>query len=195
MKKKQKLERRRVKAAQQAKGSRHADDIEVPGEESGHPQPGTNAFKRAQSIKTAKWNRYMLIRYLDAGLFFIGLYWAFMLMAIAPSAAVIVPAIELVVALAVMVEVFTVLSRGTEYLVWSRRMLTASCAISAAAAVLTIAIGPQLLFPFFNASWVGAALCFALMIIKLIIIRCILRVRDRKDKRYASYVQALRYNS
>ena len=31
------------------------------------------SFRQMQQVNTAKWNRYMLIRYLDSGIFFVGL--------------------------------------------------------------------------------------------------------------------------
>ncbi|WP_085830861.1 hypothetical protein [Collinsella vaginalis] len=193
MRKKQRNKLRRAQTATPDRDSRHAS--EAPRKRvRAQRGPGTEEFKHEQSIKTAKWNRYLLIRYLAAGLFFVGLYWAFMLLVLSPGPALIAPALELVTALVVTVEVFTVISRDVEYLVWSHRVLVVSCAVSALAAVATVATGPELLFPFFSAAWVGAALCLALIVIKLIIIGCILRVRDRRDKRYALYQQAIKYN-
>lgn len=195
MKQKQKIAGRRAKAAYQAQGSGRADTSARPANGKGKTRPGTDEFKREQSIKTSKWNRYMFIRYLDAGLFFAALYWAFMLIALNPGPAVAVALIDLLVALAVMVEMFTVLSRNTEYLVWSHRLLIVSSAISVVSAVVTLVAGQQLLFPFFSSAGVGAVFCLILLAIKLVIIRSIVRIRDRRDKRYALYQQALKYNS
>lgn len=159
------------------------------------PGPGTDEFKHEQSVKTAKWNRFMLIRYLDAGLFFVGLYWLVMLLAFRPGAAAVVPLLEIVLALAVMVEVFSTLSHETEYLVWSHRALIVSCLVSAVALVATILAGETLFFPFFSSKMVGAIFCAALIAVKLVIIHRITLVRDRRDKRYALYQKVLKYNS
>lgn len=199
MKRKERIKRSRAKAqvqAERAKANAHVGGTEpgaaFPKEGTG---PGTQAFKREQTVKTAKWNRFMLIRYLDAGLFFVGLYWLFMLLAFSPGLGAVVPALEVVLSLAVMVEVFTTLSRETEYLVWSHRALVASCIVSACALVATIVGGGDLFFPFFSGKMVGAIFCIALIAVKLIIIRRIILVRDRRDKRYALYQKVLEYNS
>lgn len=206
MKKKEQVKRARAKAQAQAgrskvdgaagNGSRDArKGPSVQAASSRKRQgPGTDAFKREQSVKTAKWNRFMLIRYLDAGLFFIGLYWALMLLAFQPGIAMVVPVLEIVIALAVMVEVFTTLSSETEYLVWSHRVLVASCALSAVTLAATVLVGEQLFFPFLSSKMVGAMFCVALIAVKLIIQRIVL-VRDRRDKRYALYQKVLKYNS
>ena len=195
MRKKQKIAGRRAKAAYQTQDLVHADKADRPVKDKGAKSPGTDQFKREQSIKTSKWNRYMFMRYLDAGLFFAALYWAFMLVAFNPGPAIIVPAFDVLVALAVMMEMFTVLSRDIEYLVWSHRLLIVSVAVSAVSAVATFAAGPQLLFPFFSSAGVGVVFCLILMVIKLVIIWSITRIRNRRDKRYALYQQALKYNN
>ena len=206
MKKKEQIRRARAKAQAQAERAKSsvAESCAVGENRSGagigvaskrEHGPGTDGFKREQSIKTAKWNRFMLIRYLDAGLFFIGLYWLFMLLAFQPSFAAVVPLLEVVLALAVMVEVFTTLSREVEYLKWSHRALIASCAVSAAALVATLAVGEKLFFPFFSSKMVGAIFCAALIAVKLIIVYRIALVRDRRDKRYALYQKILKYNN
>lgn len=208
MKKKEQVKRARAKAQAQAgrskvdgaagNGSRdaHSKGPSVQAASSRKRQgPGTDAFKREQSVKTAKWNRFMLIRYLDAGLFFIGLYWALMLLAFQPGIAMVVPVLEIVIALAVMVEVFTTLSSETEYLVWSHRVLVTSCALSAVTLAATVLVGEQLFFPFLSSKMVGAMFCVALIAVKLIIIHRIVLVRDRRDKRYALYQKVLKYNS
>lgn len=205
MKKKEQTRRARAKAQAQAERDKSsvAESCAVGENRSGagigvaskrEHGPGTDGFKREQSIKTAKWNRFMLIRYLDAGLFFVGLYWLFMLLAFQPSFAAVVPLLEVVLALAVMVEVFTTLSREVEYLKWSHRALIASCAVSTVALVATLAVGEKL-FPFFSSKMVGAIFCAALIAVKLIIIYRIVLVRDRRDKRYALYQKILKYNN
>lgn len=207
MKKKEQLKRARAKTQAQAERTRNgvAEGCVTKGErcvkdaskaaskkDSG---PGTDEFKREQSVKTAKWNRFMLIRYLDAGLFFVGLYWLFMLLAFQPSVAAVVPLLEIVLALAVMVEVFNTLSSEVEYLKWSHRALVASCAVSLVALVATLVMGEKLFFPFFSSKLVGAIFCIALIAVKLIIIYRIVLVRDRRDKRYALYQKVLKYNN
>lgn len=206
MKKKEQIKRARAKAQAQAERTK-SSVAEGCAEEEAHSGagigdasektqgPGTDGFKREQSVKTAKWNRFMLIRYLDAGLFFVGLYWLFMLLAFGASAAVVVPVLEIALALAVMAEVFTTLSRETEYLIWSHRALVVSCVVSAGALVATIIGGEQLFFPFFSSKMVGVIFCAALIAVKLIIIHRIVLVRDRRDKRFALYQKVLKYNS
>lgn len=206
MKKKEQIKRARAKAQAQADRAKQGSSEKSPScnarvseggsAVSGKRQgPGSAEFKREQSVKTAKWNRFMLIRYLDAGLFFAGLYWMLMLLAFKPGIAVVVPALEIALALVVMVEVLTTLSNQVEYLVWSHRLLVASCAVSAVTLIATVLVGEQLFFPFLSSKMVGAMFCVALIAVKLIIIHRIVLVRDRRDKRYALYQKVLTYNS
>lgn len=206
MKKKEQIRRARAKAQVQADrmkqgGSEKALSDNARASEGGSADsrkrqgPGTAGFKHEQSVKTAKWNRFMLIRYLDAGLFFAGLYWTLMLLAFKPSIAAVVPVLEIALALVVMVEVLTTLSSQAEYLVWSHRLLVASSAVSAATLIATVFVGEQLFFPFLSSKMVGAMFCAALIAVKLIIIHRIVLVRDRRDKRYALYQKVLKYNS
>lgn len=208
MKKKEQIRRARAKARAQAErpgtpasekysegGASRSDGAGRSGGPRGRRGPGSDAFKREQTVKTAKWNRYMLIRYLDAGLFFVGLYWLFMLQAFDSGLAVVAPILEIVLSLVVMVEAFTIVSRETEYLAWSRRALIASCAVSAVVLIGTIVGGETLFFPFFSGKTVAIVFCAVLIAVKLIIIHRIALVRDRRDKRYALYQNALKYNS
>lgn len=210
MKKKEQIKRARAKAHAQAERAAGKDDaVSSDGaadagrissstrrtSQGKRRGPGTAEFKREQSVKTAKWNRFMLIRYLDAGLFFAGLYWMLMFLAFKPGIAVVVPVLEIALALVVMVEVLTTLSNQAEYLVWSHRLLIASYAVNAVTLIATVFVGEQLFFPFLSSKMVGAMFCAALIAVKLIIIHRIVLVRDRRDKRYALYQKVLTYNS
>lgn len=136
----------------------------------------------------------MMIRYLDAGLFFVGLYWTVMLAALAPSAALVFPVIETAIAALVMVEAFGVLSRDTEYLVWSHRALIFGALANSVALTVTLLFGCAPVFPFFASVPVACGLAAVLIAVKLILIRQIVLIRDRRDKRYELYVRQLELN-
>lgn len=196
MKKKEQVRRAREKARLQESRAAQRTDRSSGGKEPNDRQvgPGSRSFRREQTVKTAKWNRFMFVRYLVAAAFFIGLYLACMVMAIAPGPALILPAIELVVALIVMMEMLSTITNEVEYLVWSRRLLTAACVADGVAFLITAICGPQVVFPIFNNATPGMVICLVLMAVKLLMIHRIILVRDRKDKRYALYQKVLKYN-
>lgn len=189
MKKKQKIERRRAKARCDSRSRGRAVALGDDGRDAVN-----GSFKREQTIKTAKWNRYMFLRYLDAGLFFVGLYGVAVSVALGVAAAALVAVVELAVAATVLLEMFNVLSRESEYLALSHRLLAVSCVLSAGCAALTALAGPGLLFPFFASTPIGVAFCLILIAAKLLMIRQIVLVRDHRDKRYKLYLQALKFN-
>ena len=93
-----------------------------------------------------------------------------------------------------MVEVISTTSTEAEYIVWSHRLLIASAALSGIELAVTLALGPQVLFPFFAEATPGVVLCGALLAIKILIIHRIVLVRDRRDRRYERYRDVLKYN-
>lgn len=206
MKKKEQIKRARSKARIQAArvdsstsakrmdGRPRSENGSSSAKTGGRKDLDSEEFRREQAIKTAKWNRYMLIRYLDAGVFFAGLYWLYLLIALRPSAMVVGPLLEIALSLVVMIEVFGTLSREIEDLVWSRRALVASCVASGIVLCATVAGGETLFFPFFSGKTVGVMFCITLIAVKLVIIHRIDLVRDRRDKRYALYQKVLKYN-
>ncbi len=151
------------------------------------------SFRHLQQVNTAKWNRYMLIRYLDSGVFFVGLYWAVMLFALGGSpVALIAPAAELAVGACVLIEVNRVLTSDVEYLKVSHRALIVSLVLSGIEAIVTVAVGQDALFPFFSTPVAGVALIAILIALKAVIAWRIVLVRDRRDKkRYDLYLMAL----
>ena len=193
MKRKQRDERRRAKTRAQAQRSHAGERAADRARSDGHraATPGTDAFRREQTVKSARWNRFMLIRYLDAGLFFVGLYWCVMALAFGFGWAAAAAAVEALVAALVMVEVISTTSTEAEYIVWSHRLLIASAVLKLA---VTLALGPQVLFPFFAEATPGVVLCGALLAIKALIIHRIVLVRDRRDRRYERYRDVLKYN-
>lgn len=192
MKKKQKIEKARAKRASQEQRK-----VESKGQpkRAVRPSDDREAFKHKQMVTTAKWNRYMLIRYLDSGLFFIGLYWTVMLFATGSSlAALIAPIVDFATGLVVLLEVNRVLTHDIEYLKVSHRTLEVSVACSLAELALTAFMGKDLLFPFFSSSAIGMGLLAVLIVLKAVIIWRIVLVRDRRDKkRYNLYLMQLDY--
>ena len=146
-----------------------------------------------QQINTAKWNRYMLIRYLDAGVFFLGLYWAVMLFATGGSpAALIAPVAEIAVGVCLIIEVNRVIISDYEYLKISHWAHIASIALSVVEAIVTVVVGKDVFFPFFSSSAIGLGLIAILIALKAIVVWRIVLVRDRRDeKRYDLYLMAL----
>ena len=150
-----------------------------------------------QQVNTAKWNRYMLIRYLDSGIFFVGLYWGVMLFATTDSLVTLAaPASEIALGAIVLLEVNRVLTHDIEYLKVSHMTLLASSAVTAAELVATALVGKDLFFPFFSSATIGMGFCALIIVLKLVIAWRIVLVRDRRDKkRYGLYVQQLELSS
>lgn len=192
MKKKQKLERARAKTSAQALKKASGE-----GGRTHTPTDDEKAFRRKQMLTTAKWNRYMLIRYLDAGLFFIGLYWLVMLFGFTNQLwTLLAPLVDFATGAVVILEVNRVLTHDIEYLKVSHMTLLASSAVTAAELVATALVGKDLFFPFFSSATVGMGFCALIIVLKLVIAWRIVLVRDRRDKkRYGLYVQQLELSS
>lgn len=189
MKKKQRKERARAKAASQALKKAAGLDYTPTDEE--------KAFQHKQMLTTAKWNRYMLIRYLDCVLFFIGLYWAFMLFMTGVHLwAVVAPLVDFIVGGIVLWEVNRVLTHDIEYLKVSHYSLVASMAVSAVVLVATGIFGNAYFFPFLASPTLGMGFTALLIVLKAVIVWRIVLVRDRRDKkRYNLYLQQLEFSS
>lgn len=194
MKKQQRKQRARAKA--QFTGS---DRPEAPKtrNNAGRTEAEEEEFRHVQMLTTAKWNRYMLIRYLDSALFFIGLYWAAMLFMTSTNLwALLAPLTEFACGLVVLIEVNRVLTHDIEYLKVSHATLAVSIAVTGLVLIATLFVGKDLFFPFFSTATVGIAFCAIVMALKAIIIWRIVLVRDRRDKkRYGLYVKQLELSS
>ena len=186
MKKQQRKERARAKAA--FKGSDKPRDTTR--NNAGRTPEEEEDFRALQSLTTAKWNRYMLIRYLDAGLFFIGLYWAVMLFMMGDNLlALVAPLVDFAAGLVVILEVNRVLTHDIEYLKVSHMTLAASIAVSAVVLAVTAIFGAGVFFPFFSSPAIGIGFAAFVIVLKALIIWRIVLVRDRRDKkRYGLYV-------
>ena len=153
------------------------------------------SLRQMQQVNTAKWNRYMLIRYLDSGVFFVGLYWGVMLFATTDSlVALAAPASEIALGAIVLLEVNRVLTHDIEYLRASHVALIIGCFLSVLEIAITAVFGKETLFPFFSTPVVGIGLCAILLALKALIAWRIVLVRDRRDKkRYGLYLMALEH--
>ena len=191
MNKKQRAEKAR--ATREAQQARRGRSLFTPHEETDDER----SFRHKQALTTAKWNRYMLIRYLDAGLFFIGLYWAFMLFMTSTNLwALAVPLVDFVVGGVVLWEVNRVLTHDIEYLKISHYSLLASIAVSFAALIATALVGKDLFFPVLASSALGMGSIAVVIALKAIIVWRIVLVRDHRDKkRYNLYLQQLHFSS
>lgn len=191
MNKKQRTEKAR--ATREAQAARRGRSLFTPHEETDDER----SFRHKQALTTARWNRYMLIRYLDAGLFFIGLYWAFMLFMTSTNLwALVVPLVDFVVGGVVLWEVNRVLTHDIEYLKISHYSLLASIAVSFAALIATALAGKDLFFPFLASSALGMGFIVVVIALKAVIVWRIVLVRDHRDKkRYNLYLQQLHFSS
>lgn len=184
---------KRTRATREAQQARRGRSLFTPHEETDDER----SFRHKQALTTAKWNRYMLIRYLDAGLFFIGLYWAFMLFMTSTNLwALAAPLVDFVVGGVVLWEVNRVLTHDIEYLKISHYSLLASIAVSFAALIATALAGKDLFFPFLASSALGMGFIAVVIALKAVIVWRIVLVRDHRDKkRYNLYLQQLHFSS
>ena len=148
--------------------------------------------ERQLQLRNAKNTRFMFVRYASSALFFANLYWAsLVVMAQGVTPAIAVPALNALGFLVAVLECFRILHKDTDFLEKTLYISGASVGLDLITVTVTLLLGENTFFPFFSSGLVGIAFVAACLAIKLVIVRKVLRVRDRRDKAYDRYVELL----
>lgn len=147
--------------------------------------------ERNLKIRSAKNSRTMFARYMSSVVFFINIYWFCLLLSGSATWARVVPALNVVAFALAAIETFTILDKDTCYLKVTHYVCLGSMLLDSLVLVLTPLVGKDVFFPFFSSGIVGAVVVALMFVLKLLIVRKVLRVRDCKDKAYERYLELL----
>ncbi len=175
MSKKQERKKRRARAAQSVRLKQH-------------PEYTTEHYRDEYVVRGARSNRFMLVRYLSALIFFFNVSWVTLLFVVR-SWGIVVPLVGFAASGVALIECMVSVSRDRERLKYAEVLYPISAALYAVAAVVTLAAGKDLFFPFFSEGIYGVVLCVLCIAVEAIVYLRLWKIRNHTDKRYARYAQ------
>lgn len=146
-------------------------------------------YESEQAVKGARANRFMLVRYCSAGIFFVTLYWTVLLIGMSALGA-IVTGFAFATSLVAIVECMLNVSRDEDGLRFAEKLFPVSAITFAVAIPVSLAVGPSFICPFMTSAVPGALLCLACLAVELVIMHRLHKMRLHTDKRYAWYERA-----
>ncbi len=147
-------------------------------------------YRERQQLGGLRANRFMLVRYLSALVFFLNLYWSLLLLA-CQSWGIVFTLIGFLTGLVSLVECMMGVTRNREHMRVSEKLYPFSAACYGVAVVLTLVMGTDVICPFFASPVYGIVLCCACIAVELIVAWRIRKIRDHTDKRYIPYERAM----
>ena len=151
-----------------------------------HPEFTTDYYRGRQLVRGARSNRFMLVRYLSAALFFLSVSWLTMLFVL-HSWGALVPLFCAATSAVALVECMVAAARDGERLKYGEVLYRISTVVALAAAAITLVAGKDVLFPFQSSPWFGVAFCANYLAGDAIILVRLKKIREHTDKRYAYY--------
>ena len=180
MSKKQERKKRRARVAQS--GAARSARLQ------GHTADANERYRSEYAVRGARSNRFMLVRYLSALIFFLNISWLTILF-VARSWGIVVPLVGFAASGVALIECMVSVSRDHERLKYAEVFYPASAVMYVLAAVITLVAGKDLIFPFLSEGIYGVALCVFCIAVEAIVYRRLWKIRHHTDKRYARYAQ------
>lgn len=143
-------------------------------------------YRMDQSLKGARANRFMFVRYLTAALFFVNLYWTVLLIAM-PAPGVVVTAFGTVTSVIALAECMFNVSRDEDGLRVAEKLFPVLALAYIACIPLSLSVGPSFMCPFFSSAVPAALVCLFCLAIEALVMHRLSKMHRHVDKRYSWY--------
>lgn len=144
--------------------------------------------ERIYQVRNARNNRTLFVQVVVSLEFFVNLYWFSLLAFGYDGFAYIIPLVNMVLAIAGVLECFGMLYKERMTLTLTYYGTIISALISIAIIVVTLLGGKDILFPFFASAYYGEGVFAVMLVLQILAIRKVLRIRNRRDEDYEHYV-------